>query len=155
MKPRFGSKAHQAAMRRHNSYSATMRRVNRARNFPTNTCPASRHAVMIAEQIRNGYDFGSDCEEDREHTAASILSVVESLWKLRTRVAKGGQDGGTTTTRPDGASPRPPKLPFAPTFTLTHAQSTCSGDPVNITSRRVKRPLDATASDPSSRGSRV
>lgn len=82
-KPRFGSKAHQAKMLRHNSYSATLRRVNRARNFPTNTCPASRHVQMIAEAIKRDGREIAGC--DAEHIATSILSTLESLWKLRTK----------------------------------------------------------------------
>lgn len=50
------------------------RRVNRARRFPENTCPASRHAHMIADQlVRDGL----------EHEAASIYAVLEGLWKAR------------------------------------------------------------------------
>mgnify|MGYP003394617720 CR=1 FL=1 len=89
MKPRFGSKAHQAKMVRHNSYAATLRRVNRAWDFPENTCGASRHAVMIAESIKfNGLEIAG-C--DAEHVAVSILSTVESLWKLRTAEAQHGK----------------------------------------------------------------
>ena len=34
------------------SYANTMRRVSKARNFPTNTDPCSRHAVGIAADIK-------------------------------------------------------------------------------------------------------
>lgn len=70
------------------SYKNAVRRVARARHFPINTCQASRHAVMLAAQIRNGYDFGSEHKQDRESAAVSILETVESLWKLRTAAAK-------------------------------------------------------------------
>ncbi len=59
------------------------RRVLRARRFPDNTCPASRHLLMLADDLRRG-----ECrqlQEDSEHCAATMLSVLESLWKLRTK----------------------------------------------------------------------
>ena len=62
------------------------RRVARAERFPHNTCPASRHLRMIADDLRRG-----DCpqlREDPEHCAATMLSVLESLWKLRTKTKK-------------------------------------------------------------------
>jgi len=60
------------------------RRVNRARRFPANTCPASRHLHIMADALlRRGYPM---LQEEPEHCAASILSVLESLWKARTRL---------------------------------------------------------------------
>lgn len=35
----------------------TMRRMRRARRFPQNTCPASRHAQLIAETLAGGRDY--------------------------------------------------------------------------------------------------
>jgi len=62
------------------------RRVDRARNFPTNTCPASRHLHMMAEGlIRGGYPM---LQEEPEHCAISILSTLEALWKARTKLIK-------------------------------------------------------------------
>jgi len=63
------------------------RRVNRAREFPVNTCPASRHLHMIAEALAVGRAYPMLTEEP-EHCAGSMLSVLESLWKLRTKAAK-------------------------------------------------------------------
>ena len=60
------------------------RRVNRARNFPVNTCPASRHVHMIAECLAKGKKYHM-IDEEPEHVAASLLSVLESLWKMRTK----------------------------------------------------------------------
>ena len=34
----------------------TLRRMHRARRFPHNTCPASRHAQLIAEALAGGRD---------------------------------------------------------------------------------------------------
>lgn len=57
-------------------------RVDAARNFPKNTCPASRHVQMIGEALaaREKYMM---IEEDPEYVGASILSVVASLYESR------------------------------------------------------------------------
>lgn len=60
------------------------RRTNRARKFPKNTCPASRHVHMMAEALARGEHYHM-FEEEPEHCAGSLLSVLESLWKLRTK----------------------------------------------------------------------
>jgi hypothetical protein len=65
------------------------RRVTRARKFPTNTCGASRHLHMIADNLLDcpHLDYLSTMV-DREHVAESMLIVLESLWKARTELAK-------------------------------------------------------------------
>lgn len=67
-----------------NKLSNVRRRVNRARNFPKNTCPASRHLHMIAEALATGKPYPM-LQEEPEHCAGTMLSVLESLWKLRTQ----------------------------------------------------------------------
>ena len=62
-----------------------IRRVNRARNFPTNTCPASRHVQMIGEALLRGRNYLM-IDEEPEHVGGSLLSVVESLYKARTEI---------------------------------------------------------------------
>lgn len=66
------------------------RRVNRARNFPRNTCPASRHLHMIADALIDPRRK-QPIEElwDAEHMASTMLSVLESLWKLRAHQQEG------------------------------------------------------------------
>lgn len=59
------------------------RRTDHARRFPENTCPASRHVHRMAERLAAGKPYPM-FEEEPEHCAASMLSVLESLWKLRT-----------------------------------------------------------------------
>ena len=54
-------------------------RADRARDFPRNTCAASRHAQMVAEAMSDGV-HGDDLRD----AGSSILSVVASLWELRT-----------------------------------------------------------------------
>jgi hypothetical protein len=67
-----------------NKLANLRRRVDRARDFPANTCPASRHLHMIAEALATGRDYPM-LREEPEHCAASMLSVLESLWKARKR----------------------------------------------------------------------
>lgn len=59
------------------------------RDFPKNTCPASRHVEMMAEILATGaryYMF----EDEPEHCAESMRAVVEELWRLRTLAAQQG-----------------------------------------------------------------
>lgn len=71
-----------------NNLANLRRRVNRARRFPDNTCPASRHAQQIAEQLIDGRMLHPEWRGDGEHMATSILSVLESLWKARTELRR-------------------------------------------------------------------
>lgn len=59
------------------------RRVSRARNFPENTCSASRHLHLIAERLAKGEKMMID---EPEHAAETMLAVLESLWKARTEI---------------------------------------------------------------------
>ncbi len=62
----------------------TRRRVNRARRFAENTCPASRHLHVMADTLASGQPYAM-FEDEPEHCAETMLSVLESLWKLRTK----------------------------------------------------------------------
>ena len=62
-------------------------RVRRWRNFPHNTCPASRHVQLIAEHLASGKKYPMLAEEP-EHCAGSMLSTVASLFKARTQIRK-------------------------------------------------------------------
>ena len=63
------------------------RRTDRARQFPDNTCPASRHVHLMAEALATGRPYPM-LQEEPEHCAGSLLSVLESLWKARTKLAE-------------------------------------------------------------------
>src|SRR5690606_35631198 len=67
----------------------TMKRAKEARDFPYNTCPASRHAQMIGEALVNGSPYPMLTEEP-EHCGQSILATVAALYKAR-RLAASGQ----------------------------------------------------------------
>lgn len=73
----------------HNDLRNVRRRVNRARNFPTNTCPASRHVHMIADALAGGRKYHM-IDEEPEHVAGTLYAVIESLWKARTALKKAG-----------------------------------------------------------------
>lgn len=62
-------------------------RVNRARRFPTNTCPASRHVELIGKALASGKRYPM-LEEEPEHVAISLLSVVGSLYKARNEISR-------------------------------------------------------------------
>lgn len=59
------------------------RRTMQARKFMKNTCPASRHVHLMALALAKGEKYFM-IDEEPEHIALSLLSVLESLWKLRT-----------------------------------------------------------------------
>jgi len=61
-------------------------RVELARKFPTNTCPASRHLHLIAEHLASGKPYPM-LQEEPEHCAETMLSVLESLWNARNKLA--------------------------------------------------------------------
>lgn len=63
------------------------RRVNAARKFPDNTCVESRHLQLIAEHMATGKAYPM-LQEEPGHCAETMLSVLESLWKARTDLAR-------------------------------------------------------------------
>ncbi len=67
-----------------NKIENVRRRVDRARNAPGVTCPASRHVHMIADALVAG-ENPYMLQEDPEHCAGSLYAVLESLWKLRAK----------------------------------------------------------------------
>lgn len=62
-----------------------LRRLNRARRFPDNTCPASRHAQIIGEALAKGRPYPMLTEEAR-HCGESILWTVCALYEARTEL---------------------------------------------------------------------
>lgn len=64
-----------------------IRRAQRARRFPENTDPASRHAQEIGEALCRGRAYQMLTEEPA-HCGESILATVEALWKARTEIAR-------------------------------------------------------------------
>jgi hypothetical protein len=64
-----------------------LERMNNARDFPANTCGASRHAAMIAEALCRQEDYPMLAEEP-EHCGGSIAATVAMLWECRVKLAK-------------------------------------------------------------------
>jgi hypothetical protein len=64
-----------------------VKRMNNARDFPANTCGASRHAAMIAEALCSGDDYPMLAEEP-DHCGGSIAATVAALWECRTKLAQ-------------------------------------------------------------------
>lgn len=56
-----------------------------ARDFPANTCGASRHAQMIAESLISGVPYAM-LTDDPAYCGQSILSTVKSLFTARTEL---------------------------------------------------------------------
>lgn len=64
-----------------------LRRVRRARKFPINTCPSSRHVQLMAEELlARGRCYMVTGEP--KHAAVSMLVTVEQLYKARTELAR-------------------------------------------------------------------
>jgi hypothetical protein len=64
-----------------------LERMNDARDFPANTCSASRHAAMIAEALCRREDYPMLAEEP-EHCGGSIAATVSALWECRAKLAE-------------------------------------------------------------------
>lgn len=65
---------------------AAKRRASKARDFPTHTCPASRHLHIVADALtKGGYPMLAD---EPDHCAESIYAVIASLWECRKDLAK-------------------------------------------------------------------
>jgi hypothetical protein len=69
---------------------AWLRRIEAARNFPTNTCAASRHVQIMGETLGAGYPYPM-LDEERAHCATSLLAVVASLYEARASLSEYAQ----------------------------------------------------------------
>lgn len=62
-----------------------VRHLRKARSFPTNTCPYSRHAQMIGENLIRSKPYPM-LQEDPEHCGGSILATVLALYQARDEI---------------------------------------------------------------------
>ena len=69
----------------------TFRRMQRARKFPDNTCPASRHVQALAEAMAAGL-VPSKAVEDPEHVAESLAATLQALYSARSKLQQLGYD---------------------------------------------------------------
>lgn len=66
---------------------AALKAVRKARDFPTNTCAASRHAALIAEHLIKQGQMHMLTDEPG-HCGESIAHTVAALWRARTRLER-------------------------------------------------------------------
>lgn len=69
------------------SLTRARKHANKWRDFPVNTCGASRHLHMLADDLAKG-KIPYMIQEEPKHVADSIYSTIGSLWKARTQLAK-------------------------------------------------------------------
>lgn len=67
-------------------FKALQARVEAARDFPSNTCPASRHVHLMADALADGNVYHMFADEPA-HAAVSLYSVLASLWEARSELA--------------------------------------------------------------------
>lgn len=80
----FPDKATDQARKR---LTAAKRKASRARRFPVNTCPASRHLHMLADGLANG-SVPFMLQEEPQHCAEDVYAVITALWKARDTLLK-------------------------------------------------------------------
>lgn len=61
--------------------------MDKARNFPDGTCPASRHVAIMADCLAFNAEY-SMLDSEPRHCAISLASVVKSLWEARAEIAR-------------------------------------------------------------------
>lgn len=66
-------------------------RADRARDFPKNTCPASRQVQMIGEALVKGEKYHM-IDDEPEYVGSALLSVVASLYEARTSLTRARED---------------------------------------------------------------
>lgn len=64
-----------------------VRQLRKSRSFPTNTCPYSRHAQMIGENLVRGKPYPM-LQEEAEHCGGSILATVLALYEARNEITR-------------------------------------------------------------------
>ncbi len=65
-------------------WRALLKRLHAVEQFPTGTCPASRHVAMMGEYLIRGLPYPMLSEEP-QHCAESMLHTVIALWEARGR----------------------------------------------------------------------
>lgn len=63
--------------------SDQIKEARQARDFPKNTCPASRHLQIIGEALYRGEPYPMLTDEP-EHCGGSMLATVTALYETRT-----------------------------------------------------------------------
>ena len=82
---------------------AVLEKMEAARRFPHNTCPASRHVELMALALAKEGQFPG-FEDDPDHCAGSMASVLASLFEARDML---GRLGYTWSCDEEGVTWRP------------------------------------------------
>lgn len=64
-----------------------LKKLRKVRSFPTNTCPFSRHAQTMGENLVRGKPYPM-LQEESEHCGGSILATVLALYMARDEIKK-------------------------------------------------------------------
>ncbi len=64
-----------------------LKKLRKVRSFPTNTCPYSRHAQMMGENLIREKPYPM-LQEEPEHCGGSILATVLALYMARDEIAE-------------------------------------------------------------------
>ena len=76
-------------MTRPHTPARELERMRRLRDFPENTCPASRHTARIADDLIRLGRY-SMMDEDPEWCGGSIAATVAALWQARSALQRLG-----------------------------------------------------------------
>lgn len=63
-----------------------------AKFFPDHTCPASRHAKVISENMRKGPMRDALNGWDQDNMAEALEVTVQNLWEARKQLAEAGYE---------------------------------------------------------------
>lgn len=63
-------------------------RARKARRFPENTCPASRHVQAMGEKLAKGCSLLAANTDDLKHAGESLLATVAALWEARDEIKR-------------------------------------------------------------------
>lgn len=64
---------------------SVIRQTDDSRQFPINTCPASRHAYQIGCALMRGEEYPM-LQEEPQYCGESIMATVGALFRARTQV---------------------------------------------------------------------
>lgn len=80
--------------------------MHKARRFPDNTCPASRHAALVAAAMLRGQADVVDVYE-LPHVGGSVAATVTALWEARSMLLSLGYHTHWTRHPPFPLPPHP------------------------------------------------
>lgn len=73
---------------------SAVQRARKARNFPVNTCPASRITEALGHALMKGQPYPL-LEEDPKELGVCLISTAASLYEARTEIERLNQELAT------------------------------------------------------------